>query len=83
MTLLTVWLITGHLMTTVVPEADCRRHLELGTAAAIAGALVTFSEELTDGQIREVPIVRMDCAGRSVVLALPQSNQPCDMEAGS
>lgn len=76
--LLTIFLATGQIASVPISAADCDRHVLTAQAAVAAGG---FAEFETPGQ--RTLIVRMQCGGHDIVLALPPSNGDCETEAGS
>ena len=76
--ILYIWLATGQIASAPVSAADCDRHVMTAQSAVASGGYAEFE---TPGQ--RTLIVRMQCGGHDIVLALPTSNGDCDMEAGS
>lgn len=77
-TLLILTLVTGHVIDFRIPMDACAGQIEQASAAAVGGEIPQF----------EVPglrasIMRIECDGRSVVLALPTTDGPCELEASS
>lgn len=73
-TLLHVWLSTGQIISGPIPASDCLTHLGLAQAAIASGGYASLSADDRDVGM----IVRMQCDGHDVVLALPSSNGDCE-----
>lgn len=73
-TVLHLWLATGRIVSGPIPIEDCTRHIEIATAAVASGGYA----EMTEGGRPTGIIVRMQCDGHDVVLALPPSSVNCE-----
>lgn len=75
---LLLWLADGSIETRPIPIDHCPMHIEASQNAATTGGRVDFHSYAGTFQV-----VRIDCGGKSVVLALPPSSGPCEAEAMS
>lgn len=73
-TILHVWLYTGQIISGPIPASDCLPNI---TSAQMAIASGGYAELDLDGRSAGM-IVRMQCDGHDVVLALPSSNGDCE-----
>ena len=73
-----IWLSTGVIASGPVSIADCDRHVLTAQAAVASGGYAEF-----ETPAQRTLIVRLQCGGHDIVLALPTSNGDCEMEAGS
>lgn len=73
--ILTIWLQSGAVIREPTSWSDCR---ELYGVARYVDATGGAIERDGHGLI-----VRMSCGGHDIVLALPESSAPCEMEAAS
>ncbi len=76
--ILYIWLATGQIASGPVSAADCDRHVLTAQAAVASGGFAEFETPTS-----KTLIVRMQCGGHDIVLALPTSNGDCEVEAGS
>ena len=72
---LAIWLSTGVIAYGPVSPADCDRHIATAQAAVAAGGYAEY--ESAD---ERTLIVRLQCGGHDIVLALPPTTGPCDVE---
>lgn len=72
-TILHVWLSTGQIISGPIPIDDCARHVALAEAAVASGG---YAEATEDDRHIGI-IVRMQCDGLDVPLALPTSDGDC------
>ncbi len=74
MTILHIWLASGAIVSGEIPAADCLPNILTAQSAIISGGYASLSE----GSREVGVIVRMQCDGHDVVLALPASNGDCE-----
>lgn len=72
---LIIWLSTGAIAYGPVSPADCERHISTAQAAVASGGFAEF-----DSPTEKTLIVRLQCGGHDIVLALPPTTGPCDVE---
>ena len=74
-TIISIWLASGAIVSGPIPIEDCARNIAAAEIAVLSGGLA----EIEGPGTKEI-IVRMQCDGRDVILALPPSEGDCEME---
>lgn len=77
--ILVVWLMTGQILSGPASPSDCHQAIDHAIAMVDDGVVPLARRQ--DGLMSG--IVRMQCDGRDVILALPPSSGPCEAEAMS
>lgn len=69
-----IWIASGAIISGPIPLEDCARNIAVAEAAIASGGMA----ELEGPDVKEI-IVRMQCDGLDVVLALPPATGICEL----
>lgn len=69
-----IWLLSGAIISGPIPLEDCARNIAVAEAAIASGGMA----ELEGPEGSEL-IIRIQCDGRDVVLALPPATGICEL----